>query len=726
VSWTPPTDDPAHVNAQSYAVKLMPYITKVAPSFDPGSQDAYGWYSYWPLTLFAAGWKITGDAAYVRRASLAMSRVRSALAKETHAPELEVKLINKYWHGGEASAMLTAIRAFETRPEHAQLLRELGNAFVDHFEALPLYWETGAGNREWQAAFLYDMALTYGRPTPRRAEFKKYADEIWNFWFPFRDSDEDSENYSLLDLAILLEWPALRGLHWESDSKLIDLWRHYAGLITNDGTYVSYGDAGTNGDYMFAVRVAEVAARASKSGQYKWLAHRAFWNGRDRMTLLEKDWYEQQRLHLALAYLAADETVKEVPIEPSTTVTYRQFRELADYRKNQGCGPLPAPPCKPHLYLHPNKQPSKVVFRAGARERDATLVLQAGNRAGHGHPDAGAVIHYSGNFSTYLCNGVSRLDYDLEQHNLVVLQDPARVNPWQEHRFTSEQTSVPVPAQLEDSGYARLTIGPYPGVTPDEIAASWPKIRAATTKDDLEYRHAIGYKNWPVVMDRAVLLIGGMGAVVRDIVTFRLAVDARVGQNWVIGDIVAGDPAGSWIIHHVPTMSNYQYVNSTIKAPIETGPENLLIWMHTSDGAPIQTLRLRCPDDLTYHQNLTHRAWRPVTSNWAAGSSQTMTSVLIPLNPTITTPEAIPTITVDPSGKLIVRMGSGLSYRTFLGSPSGQFTFDSTTVTGEAAVVVDKTGQPARLYGWQVTHLVVGSNVLWAGPKPTNGIWVLH
>jgi hypothetical protein len=144
----------------------------------------------------------------------------------------------------------------------------------------------------------------------------------------------------------------------------------------------------------------------------------------------------------------------------------------------------------------------------------------------------------------------------------------------------------------------------------------------------------------------------------------------------------------------------------------------------------LYTLRLRSPDDLIYHQNLTHRAWRPVTRTrpkpWAAGSRQTMTSVLIPLNPATTTPEAIPTITVDPSGNLIVSMGSGLSYRIFLGSPSGQFTFDSTTGTGEAAIVVAKTGQPARLYGWQVTRLVVGSNVLWSGPKPTNGIWVVH
>ncbi len=716
MTWVPPADDPALITAKSYADKLQAYIKWAVDTL-----DANDWYAYTHLTLFAAAWKITGDEAYVGRARQAMSRIRSGLAKITKNPD--APLIGKYWYGKEASWMLTAVRAFETRPEHAQLLTELGNMYVDHLEALPVYWETGAFNRSWSAALLYDIALTYGHPTSRAAEFKEFADEIWNYWLLFRDFDEDAERYSPQDLSMLSEWSALRGFSWQLESKIVDLWCHYAGLITNDGTFVSYGDSGTNGDYMFAVRIAEVAARASKLGQYKWLAHRAFWNGQDRIDKLEADTKtDDQKLMLALAYLDADETVQEIPVEPSTTVTSRQFREWADNAENVNCGPTPQQRCKPQIYLHSATQPSKVVFRAGASERDATFVLQAGNHAGHGHSDAGAVIHYSGNYSTYLCNGVSREDYDLKYHNLVVLQNPSQADECQPPRLVSEQTSVPVAAQLDNNAYARLTIGPYPGTTPDQIAALWPNILAGKASQS-EYRHAIGYKNWPVVMDRLVVLVADMGAVVRDIMTFQLPVEAQVGQNWIIGDILAQDPAGSWIIHHVPTMSNAEYPNTN--PSIETGPDNLLVWMNTSDGAPIQTLPLR-PCNPAYHLNLTRRAWQPVRKTWSSASRHTMTSVLIPLDPTIGSAGSIPPITADPqNGNLTIHMNPDQSYFVFLESPSREFTFEDANFTCEAAVIVAKKDKPTRLYGWQVTHLTVGQTVLWDNTQPTNQVWTL-
>jgi hypothetical protein len=155
---------------------------------------------------------------------------------------------------------------------------------------------------------------------------------------------------------------------------------------------------------MAAVWIAELAAASTRSGRYKTLAHRAFWSGRDRLDSLEKNWYEQQRIWLALASLAADESIEESPLDASVEVHTRRARERTDWSVLSAQPPVDRYPL---FRLHPDERPSKVVIRTGHSTAHESVVLQAEQLAGHSHPDSASVIHYSGDHSIYLCGARS-------------------------------------------------------------------------------------------------------------------------------------------------------------------------------------------------------------------------------------------------------------------------------------------------------------------------------
>jgi hypothetical protein len=68
------------------------------------------------------------------------------------------------------------------------------------------------------AAFWYDLALKYNPdpPTPKAAQLKAYADEVWNSWWQYRDVEEDDPDYTCIDVSVADAWGIIRGANpWE-------------------------------------------------------------------------------------------------------------------------------------------------------------------------------------------------------------------------------------------------------------------------------------------------------------------------------------------------------------------------------------------------------------------------------------------------------------------------------------------------------------------------------
>ncbi|MGH7866295.1 MAG: hypothetical protein ACREP9_01395 [Candidatus Dormibacteraceae bacterium] len=590
-------------------------------------------------------------------------------------------------------------------PQRDQMAALLGASLGRRAEAFPIYRERGAFNRTIMPAHWYELALKLKPDLHNASQLQAYIEDIWNAWWPLRDIDEDSSHYTTdVDLLVLDSWCRLRGVDWWRDADGSNLWRHYCESITNDGTLPAYGDGGVHGYYFKAVRFAELTAARTRDGRYKWLAHRAFWNGRDRIKKLEQGIGPTGSLELALAYQVADDTVTEVPPKPGLLITRRRFREKTDCTVSKFVGPF----FRLHYWA-----PSKIIFRSGSTPKDHYMMVQAANQAGHGNPDSGEINHYSGNWSSYLCHGASRLDYYMEHHNVFMLQDPTVSVPEKDGyalRLVSEGTSVPVSGSAPDASYARVHIQEYPGMTPTEEA--WQQIRSL--KGGYAPPRAIGYKNWPVRLDRSVLFINNSYALVRDRVHFSLNVSARVGQNWIIDNV---DPPGpNWVNIRIPLLYGHPFKERPPLAPIEGGDEELLIWMVPDGVAKLQVVK--GPRDSwygPYYINLPNRVWSPRSGNWTKGKELAFATLLLPHAPSDRAAQLAATIKSlrhDNDATVIQVDRAGSTRVLAVNNGNSEVSVGPFVVKAEAAVLTVVNGKPARLSAWRATRMALQNRAL--------------
>jgi hypothetical protein len=164
------------------------------------------------------------------------------------------------------------------------LIPVFGESIGKRANAWPLYpQKNGTNLGPLCPALWYDLALKYSpTPIPRAAELKAYADAIWKDWRKCADTDEDDPNYTMADLLVCEAWCRLRCFEWWKDRHTSLMWLDYAEQVGNDGAWPAYGDGGNIGRYFTALFACELAAKHTRDGRYRWFAHRAFWNGRER------------------------------------------------------------------------------------------------------------------------------------------------------------------------------------------------------------------------------------------------------------------------------------------------------------------------------------------------------------------------------------------------------------------------------------------------------------
>ncbi|HEY2630666.1 MAG TPA: hypothetical protein VGI57_16165, partial [Usitatibacter sp.] len=667
-----PEGDPGAITKDDYIKVLDPYRAKMEATYARGDKPSP--YSYEAVAVFAAYWKATHDPRYVK---LALNAVNAyGLAEDAEITRTNDEMAKKksarptgnvYWTW-YYMYLVVPVLEMKGAPGYEELAQRLGEILQKRSLAWPVYWEIGAQNRSFYPAFTYDAAHYFLPREKQPDEMRSFADAAWKSWWTPRDIEEDDPHYAALDLITLDGWSRLRGESWWQDEKAAALWRSYAEQVSNDGTWPPYADGGVYGDYFTGMIIAEMTASRLGDGKYKWLAHRAFWNGRGRLEDLIKGVGNGKVADLALAYLYADDTIKERAPEAGVTVTKRSFRERTDWSKLKDGSPL--------FVLHEERAPSKLLFRGGAGEKDQFLMVQAGSAAGHAHPDTGSILFYGGDFSYFLSHGISRLDYAMQQHNMFVLEDPSAKGPWKQGDYAVESTAVAVSGTAPGASYARLEIAEYPGT--ETTASAWNEVK---TWDGKGYpqRHAVGYRNWPVRLERRVLFVHDQFVVVRDVVRFLQPVTARVGQNWVVGAI-GGARGGNWIDVATPTVYGYPFSDPP-KAPVSLGDDGLLIWFAPFAGGA--TNAIEGPKHSTYNNNfinLPNRAWYPRLGNWEAGKSLAFTTVLVAHRPDENVKEIAAGISVaeDDSDATVLRIKMrGREYLVAMNAPGHEVSSSS-------------------------------------------------
>ena len=683
--------------------------------------------AYESVPAFVAAYKVTGDRRYLDMTRLAVESMGLSALDEIEKNPTNPASIGQYWVS-QYAYMYIALQAIKDTPEFKPMMARFGECLGKRANAWPLYPQRNGTNLgPLCPGFWYDLALEYSpTPIPRAAELKAYADTIWNDWARYHDSDEDDPNYTMGDLIVCHAWCLLRGEPWWKSKAASRMWLDYAEQVANDGSWPAYGDGGNIGRYGTAVFAAELAAAASHDGRYKWLAHRAFWNGKDRFRQLCAGIGYTHQEYLALAYLIADETVKEVPPSAGVTLTERHWRDLTSWAVRLS-------PTGGYWFVMQDKlAPSKLIFRGGPKETDDSLLMQVAQQGGHGHMDAGALSHYCGDFADYLDYATLRLDLYMEAHNIFTLRDPAIDKPWPGRwnaLCTTEDVQVPVTGSSAEASYARVHIGEYPGTT--TTSNSWKTIREWKNPWTLE--KAIGYKNWPMRLDRSVLFINNRCVVVRDLTEWLTPASAEMGPNWTFAELGSAGP--NWVYVWMPKILNGHYGSLveregrlTRLAPVETAARDLLIWYAPKQGGVLtiekllrERSELDCYVPANSDLNMPLRAWYTQKGEWTPEHRQAFTSVLMPHAPQADAAALAAGMTVlqdTPEATALRIAADDAVYTVVMTTPGKTATVGALTTDAEAVLIAQTKGKPGRISAWHATALTYEGKELLKSRRP--------
>ncbi|MHB9024994.1 MAG: hypothetical protein ACYC7E_12625 [Armatimonadota bacterium] len=710
--FVPPTGDPSTFTRKDYvqAIKDAQYIftsyeQRYGKLTDPIKANVYAWET---IPIYVALWKVDGNPEHLQRVLRAIKITSLTLDEEYAKYPTTPPLYNAYWKRDLAYTYL-AMLAMKDTPEFKEAMAILGKSAGKLANAWPIAPFKTAYNMSFMSAFWYDLGMTYSpEPLSNAKAMKAYSDEIWQEYWDAKDMNEEDSSYTMLDLVLIHAWSQLRGEKWWTDPVRRKLFQQYAEQIANDGSWPAYGDGGVAGDFLQGMWVAEVMAGITRDGRYKWLAHRAFWNARPRLGRLCARIGYMQFVWLALGACYTDDSVKEVPPKAGVTMTERlMFSLTTPEQRYKGYW----------WYIDGEKRwlPRKLIFRGGSKETDHFMLVQAGPMAGHGHPDSGSIQFFSADLGTLFDYPTLRLDNGMESTNAFVLQDPAKPGPWPGRMsgiFTTELTSVPTMGSASDASYARLRIQEYPGTT--TTAESWKTVRE--WKGNWMLEKAIGYRNWPLRLDRSILFVNNQFAVVRDTTHWLVPAAARMGANWTFGEL--GSAGRNWVNVWAPKVRTGY---GTLLRPVESAPKDLLIWFAPRPDATLQIEKLNMPrkEIINYHPATSHinmplRAWYTRTGDWQPGQSQGFTTVLIPHDPAVKAETLVPNITPlrDDEGCSAVQIKAADAVRIALINTTGQSVTIGKLVTDAEAALVTVTRKGTHISVWHAMNVRYGGKTL--------------
>ncbi|MHB9027073.1 MAG: hypothetical protein ACYC7E_23295 [Armatimonadota bacterium] len=718
----PPSGDPAKIAKYDYieAIKAYPGIAYYEQLYakDPIKPDSNAPDA---VPILVAFYKATGDRKYLELTERAVKAyslfIDDEIAKDPKTPPG----IDRYWTWSY-SFVYVPLLELQGTPEFDRMMATWGKSLMARAVAWPLPPGNVCANGMYTyPAIWYELAVKYGPAGPRTQELRDYADSIWNCWWSYRDINEDDPNYTLGDLVVNHAVCLVRGVKWWEDAEGRLLWRDFAEQAGNDGSWPAYGDGGNLGRYSASAMIGELTARYLRDGRYKWLAHRGFWNARERLPQLCCGIGYMNQTYLAMAYLFADETVKETPPTAGVTLTQRHWRDLTPDNIRLG---------GQWFTLQKKLTPARIIFRAGPRETDDYLLVQAAQQGGHGHTDAGALSCYGGGLAYYLNYATVRLDLCMEAHNLFTLRDPAIPGPWPgkwNYQCTTEAVSVPTIGTAADASYARVHIREYPGTV--TTAESWEEVKH--WKGVWNKPQAIGYKNWPVRLDRSVLFVNNKFTVVRDVTSWLAPAQAQMGPNWTFGEL--GSAGTNWVNVWMPKFLNGHFASEVknaenrwvMLAPVETAPRDLLIWFAPQPGATLTVEKLNsmreqvqaigCYVKGNSYLNLPQRAWYTHTGDWKPGEPQAFTTVLMPHAPQVNAAALAAGIKAlaAPPGCTALKITDGDTQRLIILNNSGKsVTVEKLATDAEAAILTLVKGKPTRLSAWQATTAVLNGKTL--------------
>jgi len=375
--------------------------------------------------------------------------------------------------------------------------------------------ERGAQNRSFAWATALRGAAYANPDIPEAARWKAYAQEVWDEWWPYRDTDENTDGYSAGCIAYVLPtWGRLMGVDVWKDKGYLELAGRWLHEIAPCGARPSYGDGTTfNGTAMANLAMFEQLATITKDGRYKWAAHRLF----EYATQNTRDWktwhlvQDGAATSLFWAYLLADDSVAERVPSSECTITTRKYAE-----------PVPVAIRDKELRWFRMTQktiPNKLILRSGMGRLSMWAMVQLCPSLGHSAGVAPNITCLMKDYSALLTDQ-SYMDRAPAYHNVVTVEDLEGL------AATGAEERITVP-DLGETGMAAY----------------------ACVDIDL-------YRGWPVRHRRQIVFLKNHLIWVKDDVLFHDGFLCKVGPRWQTRQVfpaVGRNWANTFIDFHLST-----------------------------------------------------------------------------------------------------------------------------------------------------------------------------
>ena len=571
----------------------------------------------------------------------------------------------------------------------------LQNRTIHVWGTAPTYWR-GPMHRSQGEGVMKRMAALKYPDAPETREWTEYADTVWLDWWKFRDNPINDTGY-----FFGMMFPVVLGAHLMdrtevfTDPGMKPLWERLLHSVSPDGAVIPYGaHGGWNSGADNLLWMFELAARHTRDGRFRWVAHRLFNYIQYQSERLQSHHMSTHftKLGIALAWLYADGSVRPVEPEARSMVTWRKetlrvrgkegakhYHDNLDPRDDRAqicCG----------LIVTDQVMPHKLIFRSGWEPGDLFMFVDLFPRHDPVNPGGILGITHQGSALTMTLSSKSVTDWN----NMLMVED------------------------LSGTAAVRSNKNPH---TIDAFAMS---VKIPVFTDRKLATHAVtqttDYIGFPIINEREFFFVKNRFVLVRDRALFEEGFLVRLGPLWYTENV------GPQIGPH--------WANAFLDAPqahgiaLRNAPWDLLVCHSPKPGRELVVRPRRGKGN---YFDLTGAAESTIQYRWQGattpGQTVQFSQVLLPHAPSrkpAQVAEGIQFLKDDEQATVVKIVGAdGRVEWVVLNGEGAALEFEGLKTDARQAYVDTRKGAVKRYLAASATRLEVGKKVLLEGAERT-------
>ncbi|MBM4036117.1 MAG: hypothetical protein FJ291_30660 [Planctomycetes bacterium] len=540
----------------------------------------------------------------------------------------------------------------------------------------------GSQHRSQCQGLNHALAAAFYPNEPDAPKWRAFADAVWGDWWSFRDVGINDTGYFHSSWGNILRAAELLGRKEVfRDRRAREMFERLAAETPPDGAVVPYGASGgynsAAGARIFAL---ELAAKHTRDGRYRWVAHRIFNHGQARGFSPTQHHINAVNLEdIALTSLICDDTVR--PVEPpaaSELLTRKEILRLTDKEAKAMFPEAGGIDC--NMWMSQRVLPSKLAFRSGWAPGDLFALVEIYPR--HDPLNPTAIV-------------------GLQRHSAAFAEMTSE-------KFISRENAV----AIADLSGAATYLGKKPFKGQRGLPTGWAgmEVTVPAFSDHALASHALvkvtKYMGYEATHQREFLFVKNRFLLVRDETAFDEPFRAAVGPTWNtqrVGERRGDNWLNTWFEGHYFQKSRLY----------DVPPWDLLLYYGPKAGAKLEVAGT--PIDAPANSRLiaTHYTWE---GDVTPGQRLQFVSVLLPHAPTRDASPLARGIEVlkDEPGVAVVKLAHEGRTELALLNPAGtRLEVDTkglgTLVTDARAAYLDaEGGKPKRAVIVEAKSLTLG------------------